>query len=426
MRVVPGLSPAQAAPLPLTSDEASRAQRVAERLYADLSKLLEPLPPRHRGASALSRHLEVVRNTCQRVLGALQDGEPSLETLAKLPGVKGLDQFIDALERNGHDKSDADLARAAVREFKNLLSSCGGSHAKFAARLAASGQVYDDSPEASVQVRADLFAAAAGVMGRTVGVLTNVNLFWRGPGPDSARDEQVLHRVLASGLIENTVTPAGMPSMLTSGDTLDWCDPSKTGQAFLDRSPVRGATPQALLAPFCSSPFPTVTTRGTQSNQIQVIDPAEMDGPTTFDLVTAKRSYHPILDEASGKQTLDEVWVLNNTPTRHMIFDVYLHREMEREYRPAIDALLWNPGLTVPGENRWAARFPSQPRLELLGPGLGRAASAAYPRQRELTAFLLDQLSMREDDFVGFRCELAYPIWRAGYCMSFEHTAPTG
>jgi len=66
-------------------------------------------------------------------------------------------------------------------------------------------------------------------------------------------------------------------------------------------------------------------------------------------------------------------------------------------------------------------RFPSQPRLELLGYGLDRMHTASYPRQRELATFLFDHLGWDPNDFVGFRCELPHPIWRAGYCMSFEY-----
>jgi hypothetical protein len=33
---------------------------------------------------------------------------------------------------------------------------------------------------------------------------------------------------------------------------------------------------------------------------------------------------------------------------------------------------------------------------------------------------------MEPDEFVGFRCDAEYPLWRAGYCVSFDFTRPEG
>ena len=93
---------------------------------------------------------------------------------------------------------------------------------------------------------------------------------------------------------------------------------------------------------------------------------------------------------------------------------------MERRFRPAIEALLWKPGLDVTEDERWTIRLPHQPKLQLLGRGLSAAASDLYPRHAELSRSFFDHIGWNAAEFIGFRCELRFPIWRAGYCMSFE------
>jgi hypothetical protein len=189
---------------------------------------------------------------------------------------------------------------------------------------------------------------------------------------------------------------------------------------LLDDGPAAGLTQSALLAPFTTHPLPTVTSRGSKGKLVQVIDPSSLDHEIEIEVMLGERSMHPMFDE-SGRPTLDEVWTLVNAPTRQLLLDVYIDERLERRFRPSVDAQMWYPNLSSPGDDRWITRFPSQPGLQLLGRGAARAASPAYHRQEELTQFFFGRLGLDPERFVGFRCEVAYPIWRAGYRMAFEH-----
>jgi len=39
---------------------------------------------------------------------------------------------------------------------------------------------------------------------------------------------------------------------------------------------------------------------------------------------------------------------------------------------------------------------------------------------------VLDRLGWAASEFVGYRCEVEFPIWRAGYCMLFDFAQPGG
>ena len=109
-------------------------------------------------------------------------------------------------------------------------------------------------------------------------------------------------------------------------------------------------------------------------------------------------------------------------PARRLIFDVYLHREIARRCIPSIEAHLWNSSAGQQGLWRWSTRFPRGPRLLLLGTGLGNAEAERIPGHAALTAHVFERAGWDPTEFVGYRCDVEYPIWRAGYCMLFDFT----
>lgn len=404
-------------PRALSDSEWAEANKVAGRLHAELGRAMESLPEHARHASGMARHLGVLRATCQRVVQAVHEGG-SAAMLARLPGVEGLKQFIDGLRGAGMAAADAEPVLSAVEAFERLIALNGGSQAKLAERIGrTSAPAGRDGELGGVEERESLYWSAARVTGRRCRVSLSVYAFRPCPG-----DPGVLERALAKGLIGSVSAPGGMPVVLSSGNTLaTGREPSET---TLDRSSeMRGRTPEAILPEFTTDPLPMVTSRGRNGTLFQVIDEQAVADQSPVDVVTALRATAPMHDPSTGNPSLDAVWSLVSCPAESLILDVYLHRAMERAYRPSIEALLWTPGLDIPEDQRWVMRLPHQPKLQLLGRGLAGAASDLYPRHAGLTGSFFDHIGWDAGDFIGFRCELRYPVWRAGYCMLFEPPA---
>jgi hypothetical protein len=335
--------------------------------------------------------------------------------------VKGLEQFTAAI-REAHPDRDtadrADMAEAAIHEFAALIRELAGSHTKLIDRLGAkAAPPAAAGDEAAVRARADLFAAAATITGRHAETAAVVNIFRPLPGD---HEQPMLERVNTSGLVQTSVRPGSMPVVISAGDTLRWAGPESREHTTLKADAVTGRSPSALLEEFTTRPLPEVTGRGRQGEVLQVIDPDRLDGETVFDVFTANRSAVPMFDPNTGKLALDQVWYLVNCPAIRLIFDVYLHKDLERQVRPSVDALLWYPNLAIPGGDRWITRFPGQVRLELLGRGVGSAQTPGWSRHADLVAHLFERAEWDPESFVGFRCQIDYPVWRAGYCMSFD------
>src|SRR5690606_17622437 len=107
-------------------------------------------------------------------------------------------------------------------------------------------------------------------------------------------------------------------------------------------------------------------------------------------------------------------------PARALIFDVYLHREMARRAIPQLDLYLWSPGLDQSLSDVWFDALETSTPLQLLGPGPRRCESAAFVRHADLTRSVFEKLGYDAGEFVGFRCEVAFPMWGGAYAISFD------
>ncbi|MFT5423934.1 MAG: hypothetical protein ACI89L_001726 [Phycisphaerales bacterium] len=402
-------------PIPLSDSEQKRAVRVASRMHAELGRLVGELPEPIRRASPMSRRLKVVRNTCQRVVATLSDTEPSLETLTKLPGIKGLELLIEAMYRYGLTRSHLESTTTAVREFGALIGDLAGSHTKLIARLAAGSADTDNDGIGGLQSRIELVAAATRITGRHTRFNPTLYAFRA-----DENDPKILHRAMVQAMIGTTVVPGGMPAMLESGLTTESMHATKEGFQELNHEPAIGSSVSALLQDFTSRPLPTVTTQPVGDRISRIIDPTSLSGPVTFDVASANRTVHHTHDPKTGKPTLSEVWTLINAPTKRMVLDIFLHRDLHDRLTTSADALVWRPDLDHPAQSRWMYTVPVQPTITDLGRGLGRVACEHYDRMPELAESFFDLLGWDANDFYGLRLDVEYPVWRAGYCVRFE------
>ena len=405
----------------LEPGEAARAEQVARRLQATLRSLVATLPEHARGASGMARQLSVLRSTCQRVVAVLADSSATPAMLVRLPGAKGLPLLLAGFRQTGADEGDVAAAEAAVEQFDAFIKAVAGSQSRLARRLsrpAPTRQRADSITPGRVaeQARRQLFAAAADVTGRSSDVLISIYAFRIDP-----TDPGRLERAMATGEIAIVARTDAMPRAVILGNVKpEDRDPTRPPFESLDHTPAHGSTPHALLDDFCTMPLPLVTSRGSAGKLVQTIDHRALPDGHPIDFVVANRTVHPSTLAGSDRSSLEGVWKLVNYPTRHLVFDVYLHQDIERNFRPAIDVQLWGPNLDIHSADRWLTRIPHPPRLVLLGSGLDRAPTDAFPRHADLTRHFFDRLNWRPEEFVGFRCEVAYPVWRGGYFMTFE------
>jgi hypothetical protein len=405
---------------------------VARRLHAEISAFLGVLPPASRNASGLARHLGVDRTTCQRAVHAVSGPYQGPGLFARLPGVRGLTQLVEAAgsARPAPDRGSLDALAAAVDRYQDLIAELGGSLSRLTRRIerSAAGAVgavpragRSEAENAALAARMRLFEAAAELTGRSSACWVAVYAYR--PAPSDPKTVEVFR---ANGLIGHVAHADAVPLVVHNFTRRSDGSPGKGGGPFasLENADVAGRNATVMLPGFTSDPPPLVTSRQPDEFLVQSIDERAPALGRPVDLMLAARSTipHPLRQSPP----LEEVWALVNFPCRHLLFDVYLHRDLARASLPSLDAHLWGPDFAQHVGERWATRFADAPPLQLLGPGLRRGAPAAWPRMPDLTRHLFERVALEPDDFVGFRCDVEYPLWRAGYCVSFDFTRPDG
>ncbi|MDX9910338.1 MAG: hypothetical protein RBS39_00760 [Phycisphaerales bacterium] len=397
---------------PLSPQERARAVQVSARLHAELSRAVRLLPEAARSPSAMARTLSIARNTCQRIILALQLSDQDPAVLARAPGVEGLRQFAGAMIARGMASTDAELLDAAVNLFAGVVSDLGGSHARLIARIEAAAPAPTPSAPGGAgdeRDRAALFECASRVTGRRCATQFSINAYRLAP-----EDPSMLERVIVHGMLSSSSHEGGMPMVISTGVVGE--DSELHDPHTLDDRPARGSTPDVFLREFTTHPLPMITSFSARGRIQQVIDPAA--SPCDFAMIDHSR--HPFIDARTGGPGLDGVWALMNCPAADLVLDLYLHKRIERAFRVGLDALLWAPDLQIDPAERWIRRTPSQPALEAMGTGIDRAAHPGSPRHVEMTRTMFDRMGWSPSEFVGYRCAVRFPVWRAGYCLRMD------
>ncbi|GJM22838.1 MAG: hypothetical protein DHS20C15_27530 [Planctomycetota bacterium] len=413
-------------PRPLDPSEWARVDRLARRLHSELAALFASLPAPARHASGLARHLGIDRTTCQRAVYVVTRPCSGPEMLARLPGVRGLRLLTDAAERSdpapSHDVIDA--LTTAIDQFQELIVALGGSLTRLTQRIAlgAGGALaasQPGAPDAKLDARVRLFDAAQELTGRASECWVAVYVY----RPSSSAPD-TLDVFRANGLLGHTASDDAVPLVVHNFTRGHEEREAEAHERFsnLENTPVEGRSPTVVLEDFTSDPPPLVTARQPHEFLVQAIDERPASAGLPVDLMLATRTSVP--HPRSASPSVEEVWALVNFPCRHMLFDVYVHRDLARECLASLDTHLWGPDFAQHVGDRWQTRFTECPPLQLLGNGLRKTSPPAYPRLHELSAELFARSGLDPDEFVGFRCEVPYPLWRSGYCISFDFTQP--
>ena len=379
-----------------------RVIRVADRLNSELRALLAQLPSDVRTPSALSQAISVERTSCHRVIAATRSPQVDPRMLLQLPGVPGLRKVVAGVVA-AYPTLDGSGCRAGIASFEELLATLGGGRRHLEALLKSAAE--DDGSD-SQAARYRLFESASEVLGKHADLLNSIRIY--APLPE---DPRRFVRVSLAGWSGLSAQPNSLPTSWVSGGAF-------SEQEQLKRGNLQGSV---LLPRFSSDPLPKVVPKEIDARWVaQVVDFEDNYGEP-IDLFLVNKTIDPELEPDAPATKLGACWSFIDLPTREVVTDFYLHQDIERDYRPWVDSQLWGPRPTAPtADAGWLKRLPDGPGLDLLGRGTDRADYAPYPRQRELTEHLFELLGWNPRDFIGFRTEQSYPIWRSGLCMVFQ------
>lgn len=394
---------------------------LGRRLCGELSGLLESVPEESRTARGLARFLNIDRGTAQRAISAARLSRDPIEALAKGPGTAGLRQIVRGAQDAGLTadairgvSSAADLFESALRELG--ISQSGLVRAIEPPEEAAIPGMPSMQSGDSVDARRRLFEAASECVGRVMDARTIVMMVR--PKPQDPAKVEIFG---GHGVIGYRARPDVMPLVL--GRSVDPSDKDAHAHAS-GAAPVKSSIPvlsgERVLMEFCTDPLALVTSRRRGRELHAVVEPRGID--EAVDVVLASNA--PDDDENSQYlRKLQETRFNIRVPARAAVFDVYLERSLAQNCVPSLEMFLWPREARSTRPGNWYDALPSAPLLQVLGTGIRKASSAAYPRQAQLTERLFEASAWNPDQFVGFRCETAYPFWASCYTMNFDYGA---
>ena len=374
------------------------------RLGSELAAALRELSPPIGGGSSLSRALGVDRATCQRVVLASRQ-QQGLEVLRALPGPDGLEMVLRALAPSlSHGRRST--AQAALDEYRLLILDLGGSQSRMLAFLRDASDHSSDDP--LLASRRALFDAAGSVVGRRSELTTIISAYM------PAANGTEMRRLVAGAHFGHRADRHAMP--LTMGSGRMGTAPAQGGAAVsLDGQPLEGSSPLALLREFCSEPAPSILTQHPSSEINHIVEwEGDIDRERAVDVAVGRFGARN-LPLPSPDDPRHAVWALVSFPTRRLVLDVFLHRALATSC--IANASAQGTGLHELRAGEWTERLPSQPTLQHLGTTL---ADAPHRRVTELERHVFGRAGWDITQFVGYRLDVVFPIWRAAYCVWFD------
>jgi hypothetical protein len=394
-------------------EELELLDRAARRLHQGLHTFLTDLPARLQSGSELSRELKVERATCQRILSSALGAYEGLEIVGRLPGRKGIENFVKALGRQPEwiEAGQLQHLSVAAESFADALRETAGSQAAFVKRWRARHREDRQDPALLVEgeqalKRRSFFEASAEITGHICE--TSLLVLAISEDPD---DVESVRLATAKGTIGHQMEPDAAPLLMNE---------------VVEGSSRSGSSEESKPASMELSSFSSEAVRmvnqdkgpASLSQFIETVGPSQ-DGPVDI-LLTSHGSFghtHPALLDSQAMNITYRV----PFPSRYLLLDIYLSRRLAQSCLPSAKTYLGGePQEIVSRVLDWGARFREDPDLVLLGQGTIKAHSRAYSNQKGLTDDLFQRQGWDPAEFVGFRLQVHYPIWKGTYCLRLD------
>jgi len=394
----------------------SLEQRIADvggHLGSSLVAVLGELPEGEMGPQRLARALGLDKVLMSRLLKAVRSADP-IAVAYHAPGPEPLRRFLKAAKAGGAKAASVKTGLAAVDAFDDLIRGEAGDRSSLTAMISAW------LPEARFEFELRRKQAAYRAMSELKGVSARVNLSTVILHPTG--DGAMLDVVWLSGLLGVTRLRPDAPIKITTRRFADATEERRpetlSGQPIEDIAGLR-------LDEFCQATPAELEVREVNGVFQYLMAGSDFGPKSATDLLLAEVNRAEMPDsvpKGSGRKGF--VFSGLGTPSRTMVFDVLLHRDVYAGSEPELylyDTRL--DGLAdVNDPTRDIDRFDSSETIQVMGRGLGRFRSPAVARYPEMLAHVFTSMSWDESEFRGYRVVIEYPIYGSQVVAAF--TAP--
>ena len=392
-------------------------QGLGRRLGAEIREFVTGLPVQSRSVRSMASLLDINRNLCQRTIAAAQATQNGLEVISKTPGFSQLQVLVDAAESRSLAVKSTKQLRRTVQELSDLAAETCGSEAKFRAMLKALlERGTRESKETSVEVssRRAIFEHGAEIAGSSTEYRAAIAMVW--PSQDNSSVVDLAMTTIHKG---HRGRKGGLPLTTYFYETADAAaEPGQNPQRIqsLSEEPV-------LLAQFSSRKLDFRKIEGSPGQSHQVVQYEDGASENTIDVVTlhvVRNVPHPAM---KGSHPFVDVLLQISNPAKHLVFDFYLHNSLAQLAIPFFGTFVLGLGLDVEVRKAWYRQLPEGGQLQSLGTGLRNVSHRYWSMHAALTKHLAEELRLKDSELVGYRADVAFPIWGMTYAIGFDFSA---
>lgn len=399
----------------LTPDGDPIAARIAglgQDLLAGFGAVLDDLPDADRGPQALATALGLDKVLCSRLLKAIRKTRDPLAVAHRIPGPEPLRRFLRAARKAGAGSAAVDAAGGAAEAFQAFVRDEMGD------RSSLEVVVSTWLPEARREFETRRKQAAYRAMSQLRGVSTRVRLSTVLLAPSADPDR--LDLVWIMGYLGLRRLRPGATISLSTSRQLAAAEGEASPRHPEPLPPAPGASvedrsyPDAYrLDAFCEAPAADLVAEqhGERTHYVPTGDGIGAASEVDFLLAEVNRAELPAsLPVGSGR--VAHFWCDVSTPTRHLCFDVFRHRDVYPGDRPELRLYDRTGGATgdVNDPANEAYRMHMAETLTDLGSDPAAFGTDAVGTYRDLLRDVFARLGWDPTAFTGSRVAIEHPL----------------
>lgn len=394
-------------------------EMVGRRLAEEMRAVLIALGWPERSARGIAKLLGIDMNICHRAASAAKAAADPVEALRKTPGIEGIGQLRLAAGRAGVNPMLLDALDAATVMLTSLLDQHGGSLNRL--REALDNPADPNNPDAwtkkdQLASRRAAFGAIAACTGSQVDTHA-LSVFLREAGKTGAEHLEGLSLHAYVGWRSRS---GGMPMLLS---TIARSRTDTSSDDVAASSPDTSLNESTIVERYCSKPLPMLTAHAAASEQsLLVLDPSQQSQQDhTLVLASPVRN---IVNPRLGLTRQHTSFVRCRYPTKELVMDVYLSRELASTCVPSA-GVYWSAKWLTDGQAApWHDRVPG-PTSVLVSPGSAvDNPSKSCPWYAQMVSEAASQYGWNLGAMVRHRLHVAYPLWGAAHLIMFDFDAP--
>ncbi len=404
--------------MPLNKEAIVVLNGSGEELKHVLTQIVEKFPLSAKTISGMSKWLNFNRSNCQRILNAITNAKKGTDVLCLLPGIAGLEEFVNQIKKQNIDGSLIEDINKAINSFNTKIYTYSRSHAELKRFLTEAAKITPEENEtlSATQCRKQHFVASKQLLQSSVKslytcyVLTENNL----------NTEHLLEVALISkqGV---SLKEQGPPfvQFYTHPQPKNFEGPeSITQDSVIESSQFR----VGIVDQFSDAGLRDAYSHYSESNAGIVFNSLGTNAPfdATFLFSNPDELANPLVHESRCSSTNITI----KSPTEKLVMMVFLEKKLDMRSTVNVGCFSGNQRIDesqFKASDLWIEQVSEFPELNVIHPTSPRSKFIGELAVGEINDFVFNFAQLNKQDFVCYMVEVDYPVWASTYRIYFEH-----